>query len=118
MNRQMLVPTTTDYVQVDYDGVSEYHKVIYVDFIERSTSKVIKVYPNPAVERMRVAWEAGRDGIAELRVFSMTGQLLATYQVDGENGTYELPVQNLASGTYQLQLRQGTKTESIPFVKN
>jgi hypothetical protein len=104
--------------QVDIDGTVEYHPVIYVDFIASSQATSLRVFPNPAKNRIRAAWEAGSDQSAELRLFDAAGQLIRNFRVNGENGTYELALDDLTAGVYYLHLQRGTSAEHIRFVKH
>lgn len=104
--------------QVDFDGGTEYHPVIYVDYIETSRAASLQVFPNPAQDRIRAAWQAGNDAPAQLRLFNASGQLLQSFRVNGDNGTYELPVDALSPGIYYLHLNQGNTNEQIRFVKH
>jgi hypothetical protein len=92
--------------------------VIYVDFIASSQATSLRVFPNPAKNRIRAAWEAGSDQSAELRLFDAAGQLIRNFRVNGENGTYELALDDLTAGVYYLHLQRGTSAEHIRFVKH
>lgn len=103
--------------QVDMDGTTEYHEVIYVDFTDASQSHSLEVFPNPAPDRIRASWKKDTQENATLRVFSTSGQLLKNYTVSGDNATFELPLDGLAPGPYLLQLLRPSGNEVIRFVK-
>ncbi|PHN02795.1 T9SS type A sorting domain-containing protein [Flavilitoribacter nigricans] len=103
--------------QVDIDGKVEYHPVIYVDFVAPSQSRALRAFPNPARDLIRASWASGQDEMAGLRLFNGHGQLIRSYRVNGANGTFELPLEDLAAGMYYLHLQQGSKREQLRFVK-
>ncbi len=79
------------------------------------------VYPNPAIDRISVTINAERpqEEKANLRIYSLTGQLMYQDKVQIEAGANQVEVQisNLPDGLYLLQLRNGEKVKTIRFMK-
>jgi len=58
------------------------------------------VYPNPAAERLTI--ETGIQGESLVRLFNLTGQQVAIWNVSGEK--VEIPLDQISSGSYILEL--------------
>ena len=72
----------------------------------REKSKLgMSVFPNPANEKAQVAWNGFPGNLGFLSLFSATGQLQWTKEVDLTASNIELDVSRLPSGTYFLVLR-------------
>ena len=68
----------------------------------------VNVFPNPAAEKVHITWEPSLiPGTVRIELFALDGR-----RVLKENSPQptELPVGNLARGTYILQLTQGNRT--------
>lgn len=71
-----------------------------------------KAYPNPVNDVLRIETEADR---SLLRLFDGAGRLVLEKQLD--QSQVEVPIGQLASGVYQLQLTSGAKTFNQRMVK-
>lgn len=84
---------------------------------EPPVSEPLRVYPNPADDRITIALHSPLVGHLHLRAFDMTGQL--TYQKESEvlpgQNNLTLQVANWPSGTYVLRITAGQQqwTERI-----
>ena len=104
--------------QVDFDGATEIFPVVSVLFERNNPTLSLQLYPNPAPEQLNIRWNAVDQRTNLLRLFDpLTGRQIHQYQLDAGTGQYELPVSDLAAGTYLLQIVQGNKVESKLFVK-
>ncbi|WP_158022864.1 T9SS type A sorting domain-containing protein [Hymenobacter coccineus] len=84
--------------ELDSDGTSTYSPVKTVLFA--ASSSEIQIYPNPAVNELRVQLlSAG----AHLTVFSITGQTLL--EVDTETIDFLIDISSLMAGTYSVQIQ-------------
>lgn len=81
-------------------------------------TKIDRVYPNPAVNRVHLTYTLDRLAPTTIELFSMLGTRLASYelgmQTDGTH-TGDLTLPDMANGTYLLVLSSGgaTSTERI-----
>lgn len=91
-----LNPFTTTYYrlkQLDYDGKSEYSKVIAV-----KAEKIVKVYPNPA---QQVVMVSGADANDAISIFTQTGRpVISNAKLSGG----KLDVKDLKEGIYTLKI--------------
>tara|TARA_R110002050_G_scaffold297339_2_gene458631 strand:+ start:42133 stop:48060 length:5928 start_codon:yes stop_codon:yes gene_type:complete len=82
---------------------------IQIDFVLSNgdfSAASLRLYPNPAVNNIYIDFaNFAHQGIVEVQVISITGQLVRTYNVDvsGNNGTASLDVSKLATGTYMVK---------------
>ena len=68
-------------------------------------SRNVRVYPNPARERVQLRWEAG-GGATHLELYTLDGRLVRTLQltVAAGRGEAELPITGLPMGAYSLRI--------------
>lgn len=84
-------------------------------FNEQHTSTgTITVYPNPVVDRLQARVDSAEEEIVELRLFSVSGQLVRTLP-NVQAAQAEMDVSNLPGGNYVLQLEttSGTTVKMI-----
>ncbi|NJC28454.1 T9SS type A sorting domain-containing protein [Neolewinella antarctica] len=93
--------------QRDYDGTTDLSSVIQVSF---AADLETRLYPNPTTNRIEFATQ---QTIANARLLDVTGRTLRI--VPGN--VRGLDVQDLASGTYYLQLQGADSVETLRFVK-
>lgn len=96
-----LTPPATSYYrlkQLDYDGKSEYSKIIVV----KAQQPQLSIYPNPAQNNITIA---GYEGNPQVSVFSQTGKLVLQHQID----TGHLPLESLKNGIYTIQIGNDSK---------
>lgn len=65
-----------------------------------SSGSILEVYPNPASERIKISARS-TNGFNQIKLVSLAGQVLATYQV--RNNDY-LDIRNIQKGIYILQV--------------
>jgi len=86
-------------------------------FVEKIAQTQIKIYPNPATEKitMQIAgWEDLQTG--NFKLFSLTGQLLQEHPVHSETTTISLS--NLPKGAYILKVQINERHEEWKIIKN
>lgn len=80
-------------------------------------ASVLKVFPNPAKDQLRIVVEENIESTAHLQVMSTTGTLLKENPFSGNS--MDLDVQNLAPGLYLIKLvtEKGTVSKKVLIVK-
>jgi hypothetical protein len=70
----------------------------------------LEVYPNPAYEMVNLNITAHGDGLTSVKVFNITGQMVAEQVVALTGGTQriQLPVDHLPAGSYVIGITDGT----------
>jgi len=71
--------------------------------------KTIKIYPNPAKDRVTIA-----DFTGNVLVYDTAGKLVAAQEVSSQNG---LQVHSFQSGLYLLQLNDGVRVHHLKLIK-
>ena len=113
--------------QTDFDGKFEYFKL---EMVENNTVQnviasmvtVQKVGPNPFQHSFFVDFELGADGLVEISLMNMNGQVVVTEKMDGYAGSNRFNFNDekgLLKGTYILSLAQNNvSTKPIRLIKN
>jgi len=104
--------------QFDYDGQSEVHKVIAVDFSQEGEECVLKVYPNPCPGNCSV--ELGECDLnneeVSMEVYDMAGNLVAMdakYPDSERSATFQVNTNNnLSPGIYIIKTSTNGKNYS------
>jgi secreted PhoX family phosphatase len=80
---------------------------------------ITKLYPNPATSDVTVTVSSAATGAGQIKIYSMTGALVATEQISLTAGssTHRLQTASLTPGTYNLILTSNEGTRSTRFVK-
>jgi len=74
------------------------------------------LYPNPARDQFTLVWTP-TDGMAEMQVFDIRGNLVEQRSLDGQQGIEEWNISNLSAGTYIVTIRLNEKTWQERLVK-
>lgn len=76
---------------------------------------MIKVYPNPARNEIRVKISQKGKSESTISIYDMTGkEMMTTKGVDGEN---KIDISRLVSGTYIITYNDGAETVTTKFIK-
>ena len=78
------------------------------DTIVQST-QVIKLYPNPASDRLMLDWQCDSIQNAVLTIEDMLGQTLLTMNANSNLGPQSVDISKLANGTYMVWLRKAKR---------
>lgn len=80
---------------------------------------VISYYPNPVKEELYLQWELKNDNyVASVHVYSMTGQVLRTFQINAGANNLSIPFQQYSTGVYLVLLSYKDGGEkSIKIIK-
>jgi len=100
----------------DEDGSFEYSGIRSLKHTQKSDKPIIKVFPNPAVDRLSLEWDLPANNPVRIEVRTIHGQLIDQFVNRGPR--MELNVQNYPAGTYILQLEIGDKWFGRQFIKN
>ena len=85
--------------------IKEIEALVDEDLEKFSEEDVISYYPNPVKEELYLKWELTDDNyVTSIRVISMTGQILNTYQGTKINNTQNILFQSYPSGVYVVLL--------------
>ncbi|MFZ4754320.1 MAG: T9SS type A sorting domain-containing protein [Chitinophagaceae bacterium] len=76
----------------------------------------VLIYPNPASEQIQIQTSLS-DGIINIRVYDMTGQLVQTASLAITNGITELPLKSMNAGMYNLQIELNNQIKYSKFIK-
>ena len=80
----------------------------------------IKLYPNPATNQLHVSFESVNTGKLLLEIHDMHGRIIQYQDINRQIGT-NLAVLNIAelpAGLYICLIHNGSKIETIKFLKN
>ena len=91
-------------------------------YVERFADVEMKIYPNPASEKIFFEIAGGNVGVENfrplpsLRLYSLSGQLLQTQTI--HSSTVEISLAGLANGAFILKVQIEGRTEEWKVVKN
>lgn len=101
--------------QVDFDGEFSYSKLVSVAF---NGENRILLYPTLAHDQITLEFEDETASFEELHVFDRIGKLVKDVQfLNSQNGSIELGVSSLPSGSYFVRLQQGRAFQTLRFTK-
>jgi hypothetical protein len=115
INRILCINCTSKSVK----EVKEIEAVTEDDMLQFSEEDVISYYPNPVKEELYLQWQLINDNyVTEIHLYSVTGQILRTYQQSLQNNSLTIPFQNYPSGIYLVLLSYKDGGEkSIKIIK-
>jgi len=89
------------------------------DLLKFSAEDVISYYPNPVKEELYLQWQLAQDNYVTLiHVYSLTGQVLRTYQGNATMNNLNIPFQSYPTGVYLVLLSYKDGGEkSIKIIK-
>jgi hypothetical protein len=97
---------------VDIDGKSSFSAIQSVNLI---TGNDIGIYPSPAKNLITIEGKFYSQTL-NISVMDLAGKTIAAYRKN-YTGPLSIPVNNLANGTYILQVSNGQTTINKKFVK-
>lgn len=105
--------------QVDKDGTFSFSNVVSVQF--RSSAAKLMVHPNPADERILVAFDRSWTGMLEVEILDGAGRRVKRSKVQLEEGmsSFPLRIADIETGSYLVQIRStdGSRSAIGRFVK-
>ena len=97
---------------------------LYIDSVmnnpaHTNDSSIVNSYPNPASNQINLNINLTTSKNITINVFSLSGNMVATKQVSGFAGSniISIPVQNLQSGMYYVEIKYGNETRRSRFQK-
>ena len=99
--------------------VKEIDAVAESDLEKFFPEDVISYYPNPVKEELYLQWELAHDNyVTSINLYSITGQLLRTFQANKTTKSLNITFQNYAVGVYLVVLSyQDGGEKSIKIIK-
>jgi trimeric autotransporter adhesin len=101
-------------LQQDDNGRSKSSEIRIVDF---SDKMVIAMYPNPATSVLNISISSISNESLQLRITDVTGRVLKTRNYNNASGTIQLNIDDLAKGTYFLELWMNNEKQVYSFIK-
>jgi hypothetical protein len=101
--------------QVDFDGTTEYHGPIAVDFAGDGTAPV-RIFPNPVAGDFVTLDGELRLG-TQVTLLDAAGRSLRQWTIQEKQLRRELPAAGLTAGVYFLRLEDGGTVRTVRFVK-
>jgi len=94
-------------------------KLIYITAADSIAGNAILTYPNPATNEVHVDINLSMNNTIIANVFGVYGNKILTKQIAGSGGNNQviIPVQNLATGIYYIEIKYGDKTKHGRFLK-
>jgi hypothetical protein len=101
------IPTQTFNIQIDEDAT--------VGTSDQQLDQTLRVFPNPASDRLNVAFGQAVEGPVALRLLNLQGQMLAQQAFNSVSGNLELDISQLPGGIYflNIQTQQGIVSRKI-----
>jgi hypothetical protein len=85
--------------------VKEIEAIVEDDLENIPGEEMISYYPNPVKEELYLKWELTNENyVTSIQVFSLTGQVLNTYQGTKNNNTQNILFQSYPAGVYVVLL--------------
>lgn len=114
INRELCLNCTSKKVE---EFPKEIEALAEDDLLKFSPQDVISYYPNPVKEELYLQWQLTPDNyVSSIHVYSVTGQILRTYQGNESINSLNIPFQSYPSGIYLVLLTYkngGEKTIKI-----
>ena len=87
--------------------------------ILQSDAILLGVYPNPVMDMLTVQYSLPHATMLHTRIMDMQGKQVLTFPAESSAGLHliKIPVQNLSSGEYILQLLTGDQVVQRKFIK-
>jgi Secretion system C-terminal sorting domain len=103
-------------METDLDGQVNYSKVVSLK--TSSNSNTIKLYPNPAKDYTTITMNGYNESITQLVITNATGAIV--WKENNPVVTLQrlrVPLKNLSSGIYLMQIVGKTKTTTVKLIK-
>lgn len=105
--------------QVDFDGTENFSNVIAINVDQPMEGLDIQLLPNPAYENIRINWQSSvtSDG-GVIRLLDMaSGKEIKRYAMPEGSSQMDIPVGDLPSGFYVVQIVQQDRQKAVKFIK-
>ena len=103
--------------QTDYDGSSEYSKMVAVE-VKASISDVL-VFPNPVEGLAYLSFSTTSEGVASVTIYDVSGRLVSVkdYSINQGHNKITLNTEELNQGMYFLTINNGESNTAMKFTK-
>ena len=96
---------------------SGYIEYSNIQLLQSNVATEIVVFPNPATNLLQLRLNNGYQKM-NVQIMNGAGQVVKQYtNVTAANQLLQIPVSDLASGTYFLYLQSGSEKQVLQFVK-
>jgi hypothetical protein len=94
-------------------------KITKEDLIKSDISDQISYYPNPVKEELYLAWDlVNNNTVSSIQVYSLSGQLLQSFQNMDKSNRQTIPFANYPRGVYAVVLLYSNgEQKSIKIIK-
>ena len=101
--------------QINLDGRSFYTNIVYIRMIGKNLE--VSIYPNPAKDIATVSISNPSAEQLSVMLYNVYGSKIAEFKTGGGNTqTLALPIQNLAAGTYWLEVKSKDQSVSAQLI--
>ena len=99
--------------------IKEIEALVEDDFEKFYPDDVISYYPNPVREELYLTWKITDDNyLTSIKVISITGQVLRTYQSSDKDNTLNIQFQSYPTGIYFVSLNyKSGEQKTIKIIK-
>lgn len=88
-------------VSKSVEEIKEIEAITQDDLLQFSEKDVISYYPNPVKEELYLQWQLlNNNYITSIQLYSVTGQVLRSYQQSLQDNNLTIPFQQYPSGIY------------------
>ncbi|MEN2416229.1 T9SS type A sorting domain-containing protein [Flavobacterium mesophilum] len=100
-------------------AVKEIEALAEEDMLKFSEEDVFSYYPNPVKEELYLKWQLKDENyVRSIQIFTVSGQLLRTYQLGKSKESQNVPFQEFPSGIYLVMLNYNVGDQkSIKIIK-
>lgn len=101
----------------NYGEVEDYNIILSNSLgLEQNHLDAISIYPNPALDEVRINLSGIESGSVSIELLDMTGKIIQTQQnIKGSEGVFDLST--VAKGSYQIRISDGTIQRIARIVK-
>lgn len=99
--------------------VKEIEAITQDDLLQFSEKDFISYYPNPVKEQLYLQWQLTKENyVTTINLYSVSGQVLRTYQQSLQDNSLTMPFQSYPSGIYLVVMsyKEGGE-KSIKIIK-
>lgn len=99
--------STIGYLVIDQIQLGEYALALkdnYVGISDLRNEEHIKVYPNPAQHNLTIEYSSIPEGVKDLSIYNLSGQLLKQQSLNTNQEKAEVNISNLTAGRYLIKL--------------
>lgn len=100
---------------VDQDGRFRYSKLVKITI--PSADGLAIFYPNPVSDQLTITFRQPSVTASSITISDLSGRVVSNNVIAAGQLKYNVRVDNLAAGTYLLQLRSAERTQYTKFIK-